>query len=125
MSTQVDVGVLYVQCCIECGVRFGVPTSFDEQRRDDHRTFYCPNKHPQHYAGLNREEKLERDLERAKRRAASAEGQATRAEYRRRAAKGQLTKTKNRIANGVCPCCNRTFKDLAAHMQTKHPEYAE
>jgi hypothetical protein len=28
------------------------------------------------------------------------------------------------VANGVCVCCNRSFKNLAAHMQTKHPEFA-
>jgi len=41
------------------------------------------------------------------------------------AAKGQLTKTKRRVANGVCPCCNRTFADLSAHMHGQHPEYGE
>lgn len=27
-----------------------------------------------------------------------------------------------RIHAGVCPCCNRTFSNLARHMSTKHPE---
>ena len=39
--------------------------------------------------------------------------------------KGQVTRIKKRVANGVCPCCNRTFKDLAAHMSTQHPDYIE
>lgn len=39
--------------------------------------------------------------------------------------KAQLTKTKKRVSNGVCPCCNRTFKQLARHMENKHPEYKE
>ena len=25
--------------------------------------------------------------------------------------------------NGVCPCCTRTFPNLAAHMKTKHPDF--
>lgn len=28
----------------------------------------------------------------------------------------------DRAHAGVCPCCNRTFKQLAAHMKTKHPD---
>jgi len=45
-------------------------------------------------------------------------------EAQRRAEKAAKTRIKNRIGNGVCPCCNRTFKDLASHMKCKHPEYA-
>jgi len=39
------------------------------------------------------------------------------------AARGQVTKIKNRVGHGVCPCCNRTFSDLARHMGTKHPTF--
>lgn len=44
-------------------------------------------------------------------------------EHRRRAEKAAKTRLKNRAANGVCPCCKRTFKQLAAHMKTKHPTW--
>jgi hypothetical protein len=27
------------------------------------------------------------------------------------------------VAAGVCPCCKRTVKQLAAHMKEKHPEF--
>lgn len=37
------------------------------------------------------------------------------------AARGQVTRIKNRVGNGVCPCCNRSFGNLHRHMQTKHP----
>ena len=38
------------------------------------------------------------------------------------AAKGkQLTRLQKRIHAGVCPCCNRTFTNVARHMKTKHP----
>jgi hypothetical protein len=39
------------------------------------------------------------------------------------AARGQVTKIKNRVGRGVCPCCNRTFENLARHMGTKHPTF--
>ena len=37
----------------------------------------------------------------------------------------ELHSVKARVAHGVCPCCNRTFKQLARHMKTKHPDYVE
>lgn len=37
--------------------------------------------------------------------------------------KGHLTRVKNRIANGVCPCCNRSFTPLADHMASEHPDF--
>lgn len=36
------------------------------------------------------------------------------------------TRTRNlklRVKHGVCPCCQRTFKQLATHMKAKHPDY--
>ncbi|WP_159103999.1 hypothetical protein [Rhodopseudomonas sp. B29] len=45
------------------------------------------------------------------------------AERRAAAARGQVTKIKNRVGHGVCPCCNRTFANLARHMAGEHPGY--
>ena len=41
------------------------------------------------------------------------------------AARGQVTRIKNRVKNGVCPACNRTFENLARHMASQHPHYCE
>lgn len=38
--------------------------------------------------------------------------------------KGALVKVQVRVKNGVCPCCTRSFTNLAAHMATKHPTFA-
>jgi hypothetical protein len=35
--------------CPVCGVVFCLPECFDEERREDHATWYCPNGHPLHY----------------------------------------------------------------------------
>lgn len=37
--------------------------------------------------------------------------------------KGQVTKVKRRVSKGVCPCCNRTFENLARNMESQHPAY--
>jgi hypothetical protein len=45
------------------------------------------------------------------------------AERRVIAAKGQITKLKKRAKAGTCPCCKRTFHNMAEHMKTKHPDF--
>lgn len=132
MSVQTFVGTLAIEFCYRCHVPFGIPQQWQDSLRESHATFYCPAGHGQHYNGKS-------DLEKAQERAARLERQVANreedlrserashelTERRRRAAKGQLTKTKKRIANGVCPCCNRTFADLGRHMAGQHPDYAE
>jgi hypothetical protein len=43
--------VLFVnEECISCGVIFGVSPLYQIKRREDTKSFYCPNGHPQLYA---------------------------------------------------------------------------
>lgn len=44
-------------------------------------------------------------------------------ERSRNAIRGAHARTCNRVKNGVCPCCNRTFQNLVRHMHTKHPDF--
>lgn len=110
--------------CAECGIVFGLDEQFAARRRKDGRLFYCPNGH-----GLSWKKSL--DDEALKRRLASAEANVTHlrdqrdaAERSARSYKGQVTKIKRRVGKGVCPCCNRTFQDLARHMAGQHPDYS-
>lgn len=132
MSTQTYIGTLVVQDCPNCGMQFGVPADYDKRRQDDHQTFYCPSGHGQSYTGKSEAQKLRGLLANANRRIEWAEtglraarDQAETSEYRRRAEKAAKTRLKNRIANGVCPCCNRSFQDLRRHMAGRHPNYTE
>lgn len=111
--------------CGECGVVFALSDEFRDQRKQDHRTWYCPNGHPRHYPGESREERLKRQLEQTSNQLARTQSTLAVTKRQKAAAKGQLTKTKRRVANGICPCCNRTFANLAAHMHGQHPEYGE
>lgn len=69
--------------------------------------------------------KLERRLTLEQNRRESAEAETKKANNKLRAEKAAKTKLKNRIKHGVCPCCTRTFKNLARHMKGQHPEYVE
>lgn len=109
--------------CGSCGIWFAAPVEFWTRRRDDHSSFYCPNGHARYFSGKSEAEK-ERDRRiRAEARAAHAEDQAGVAERRRRAEKGHRTRIQNRIRNGICPWCKRSFADVAAHVASKHPDH--
>lgn len=126
---------LFALTCYLCGVLFGIEGGYDERRRKDHKSFFCPNGHSQAYVGPSQAER-ERDAAVAERDAARAlaERESRRrrnaeitAEHERRSAaahKGWATRIRNRIKNGVCPCCNRSFANVRRHIETKHPDFS-
>lgn len=132
---------LTIESCCVCGIAFAMPEEYREKRLQDHQNFYCPNGHSQHFTGesdADRAKKLEKELaaERKQRQqversrdqwkdyADNVVEERDQAKKDLRTTRTQLTKTKKRLANGVCPCCNRHFTNLERHMHAKHPEYA-
>ncbi len=112
--------------CCNCGISFGVPDHWENERRADKRTFCCPNGHPQAF--------IESTIDRLRREtnAAALKLQAEINETRhvllvtqkdRDSERRKRRKIEARISKGVCPCCNRTFDNLQQHMSTKHKEY--
>jgi hypothetical protein len=117
--------------CAACGIVFAFDSDLMGRRRNDHQVFYCPSGHNNYFPGESDVERLARELKeaqleikRAEYRAQTAQLERKDAQQQLRATKGQVTKLKKRIANGVCPCCKRSFPNLHNHMTTKHPEYA-
>ena len=122
--------------CPSCGFIYSCTVAFFDRRRADGQSWSIPCGHTASYheteatKAQKKAEKLAAELADAK---AWSERQAvwlrnareeTKAKERQlAAAKGQQTKLKKRIANGVCPCCNRTFSELQRHMKRQHPEY--
>lgn len=121
-----------VHCCTECGVSYALTAAFEGRRRNDHKTFYCPNGHEQYYpqksdAELAREE-AQQQRERAERlvRQVNQIGDRLTSERRSHSAtKGQLTKAKKRAAHAMCPVdgCRRSFANVARHIANQHPDY--
>ena len=117
--------------CANCGMVFAFDGDLIDRRRRDHQNFYCPSGHDNFFPGESDVEKLQRELKeaqleikRAEYRVQSAQLERKEAQQQLSATRGQMTKLKKRIANGVCPCCHRSFANLHDHMTTKHPEYA-
>ncbi len=132
LDTMTDTSTLVITSCPSCGIKFAMPESkYNACREDSKQSFYCPNGHCLSYFE-SRSTKLERELFREKashdRSKAWGRDQSARADKVTRkltATKGVVTRIKNRVGNGVCPCCNRTFKQLARHMKKQHPQYAK
>lgn len=103
------------------------------KRQREEGTFYCPYGHAQHFvSGETPEQKLRRERDRLAQQIAERDDavrqqarRADQAERRLSATRGVVTRIRNRVGRGVCPCCSRSFSNLANHMQTKHPDYAE
>lgn len=119
---QIELSVI---SCANCFMQFAVDERFLAKRRNDRETFYCPNGHHNVY-------RCQSDVEKAKSEtllAQSALNEARHAqlvaERSRDKAIADKKKLERRIQAGVCPCCNRTFRDLATHMKHLHPKGIE
>lgn len=108
--------------CNGCGVDYGLERGYLNDHEETRATFHCPN-------GCRRAfTQSTADLLRKRLAREEAQHDQTRAdrdhkEAQRRAEKAAKTKLKKRVAAGVCPCCKRSFENLARHMKGQHPEY--
>lgn len=115
---MVNVSLTELTCC-GCQIHFAMDNDLYQHCQDTGRSFWCPNGHCQVFTETE-VMRLKREKEELERRARSAEFNASFEKQQRIAIKGQFTKYRNRVANGVCPCCNRNFANLARHMASQH-----
>lgn len=117
--------------CITCGVEYFVPERVWEEQRKNGGFHHCINGHSQGWGkGQTEIDKLRQERDRLRQREAQKDDEIARQkrlrDMERRTAsayKGQVTKLRKRAKHGVCPCCNRTFQNLARHMDAKHPSF--
>lgn len=117
--------------CYRCKEPFGLDRSTYETLLRSHQQFHCPWGHGQSFIeGESEEDKLRRERDQLKQRIAykddmirEAEARAEHEKRRANGYKGHATKITKRAKAGVCPCCNRTFQQLARHMASKHPTF--
>jgi hypothetical protein len=119
-ATYVYSTTLTVIAC-HCGIPFAIPDDLYRSRRNDGKTFYCPQGHAASY-GETENEKLTRQLtwERDRRAAITADRDQTQASLR--ATKGVVTKLRNRAVAGECSFCGAHVYQLARHVARKHPD---
>lgn len=115
--------------CGVCGVLFAPPEVLLDDCRENGSSFFCPNGHSLVFNDYENK-RLKRDLEREREKSARLVAARDQAEASARAQKAQATRARNelkrikeRIDNGVCPCCNRSFKNVHRHMKSQHPDF--
>lgn len=117
-----------VNSCVTCGMNWYMPQSFSDARRKDGGLFYCPAGHAQKWAEESdaaKIKRLERDLAAQREEVQRQRDRVAQRDNSMRTMRGHATRLRKRAAAGVCPCCNRSFVELARHMATKHPSYAK
>lgn len=140
MEAKVLSGTTYVayttenftqMICGGCGIPFFVPEKWRKEKVDNKGSFSCPNGCSRVFVGETEAEKLRKQLlqkegELYRQRTANEElnnelWEATNKAEIEKAKRKRAEKKLLRVYNGVCPCCNRNFKNLHSHMQSKHP----
>ena len=129
MSTLTYTGSLTITTCGECSVPHAIPVELYNDRLANGGNWWCPNGHKLHFV-TTKNQKLEDELRWARKsrdwaeaREKSTRDQLHATERSLRGHKAAKTRIKNRIAAGVCPCCNRSFQNLHRHMAGQHPGY--
>jgi hypothetical protein len=114
-------------CHCWCGIALAIPANLYRVAHEEKHDVYCPLGHVFVWGDTYKEQ-----LERERRQLAATRELLAAEERSHRGTKAALTRRKNeakrlaaRAQAGVCPCCHRTFKQLAAHMLNKHPQYLD
>jgi len=131
VTTQTFTETLVVLHCHECRCAFGITQDhYNRARASSRVSFFCPNGHEAIFT-KTREQELARKLQRETEEREWYEAQLTHTrdqleatERSLRGHKAAKTRIKNRVAAGLCPCCRRSFQNLARHMQGLHPDYS-
>lgn len=110
--------------CYKCGIVWGVPEHWLTSRREDKENFWCPNGHDQAFV-KSEADKLRIERDRLKQDAARLEDERRMAVARADRAEAATKRLKKRTAAGTCPCCQRTFANMSAHMKHQHPEFVK
>lgn len=106
--------------CITCGVPFGIPEVMYNSHQRNGGFHHCPNGHQQGWSeGTKERQRKSHQAQLARERASHDQTKAALAE-----SEAKRQRIEERIENGVCPCCSRSFKNVRRHMKSQHPEFA-
>lgn len=125
-----DIEMTHMHCG-ECDCHFYVDKNKYDRCKANGEAFWCPNGHERIFtkSKVKELEQQVKSLESTNTYLRTAKdnlhNQLTDQKHITRAHKAATTRIKNRVKHGVCPCCNRSFKQLADHMKTQHPDYVK
>lgn len=115
--------------CSTCACVYYFPEKWCKNASEKKTGWQCPNGHGQIFTDSELD-KMRRERDRLKQDAARLEEEkqqawATATALRERADKAEKAtkRLKKRTSAGTCPCCSRTFSNMAEHMKHQHPEF--
>lgn len=98
-----NVNTVQITCCAAgCGVPWWVEEGFSIQLHKDHRTFHCPNGHPQSFRGVSDEVKL------------------AHAEMRLAVSRVAASRLQRELDKTPCPHCQKRYADIDRHIKKQH-----
>lgn len=117
--------------CLDCGCISTCPEVVYNRQREAGGYHHCPNGHQWGWSKETSEhEKIRRERDLLKQETArlederrAAEEAASLARARAEKAEAATKRLKKRSSAGTCPCCSRTFSNMAEHMKHQHPEF--
>jgi hypothetical protein len=122
----------FIGPCCRCKADMWLPTSlYDSARHSSKIVFFCPYGHEQVFSeGESEEIKLRRERDRLAQQIAERDDRikslikaANVTDEMFRKLKGEKARLVKRTTAGTCPCCHRTFRQMALHMRNKHPDF--
>lgn len=122
----------FISPCWKCKSDVWLPAPLYKAARHSSRiVFFCPYGHEAIFSeGETEVDKLRRERDRLLQRTMQlddtvAEQRAALFKEREQIAllQAQRRTVAKRSAAGTCPCCHRTFRQMALHMRNKHPEF--
>jgi RNase P subunit RPR2 len=111
--------------CQQCGCVHAIPQAMYDRCARLGGYWHCPNGHSWGWekgAEHTRIKELERKLAEEQARKVEALSRENMERLRADTAEKARKRLIKRASAGVCPCCNRTFENLARHMKTKHKD---
>lgn len=119
---------LYLTTCGLCACTYAVPKVMRDYYYENGGFWKCPNGHSWgykvgHQTERKEQERIRQERDRLQQQNARLAEEAEAAERERLKAERALKRHKKRAAAGTCPCCQRTFANMARHLKAEHPDF--
>ena len=101
-----------------CGIALAIPDTLYSFAKSKPHDVYCPLGHVFVFRDTFKER-----YERERRSHEATRDLLAQEERSHRSTRGALTKARRRAAAGVCPCCKRSFQNVARHVAHMHPDF--
>lgn len=118
--TKYEVLELVTEVCCKCGCLFAFSYYLQRKLRDNHKDFYCPNGHAQHYTGPTEVDRMRQERDRLKQQMAERDDMELALRTELAKAEKERRRIVRRANAGLCLDCNRSFANVTRHRATKH-----